>query len=385
MEKSMDYNVTNCTQCPRHCPITDLQCKRGRQYMEHLGNGEADAEGGQEKMNQEDGMQEGQGAFAGHRRPMPHGHGGSGRHGEHGMRGEQGKHGMCGEQERHGVCGEQGRHGMSEEQRGHGMCEEQGRHGMRGGQGKHGMRGEQGRNEMSEEQGKHGMSGEQGRHGMSEEQGGHGMSGEQGRHGMRGGQGRHGMSGEQGRQGMREEQRGQGMRGEQGRHGMREEQGGHEIHGEYGRRKGHGRFGRRLEGMEGEDGLSALLGKCGHYLYHRPYHGRGQGRILKMLSGQEEVTQKELQETLGIQAGSVSEIISKLEARGLVARERDDADKRRVLLRITEEGKKRAETDFDEGKTEDLYGVLSEEEQETLKGLLGRLLESWGMTGQDPQ
>lgn len=277
MEKSMDYNVTNCTQCPRHCPITDLQCKRGRQYMEHLGNGEADVEGGQEKMHREDGMQEGQGAFAGHRRPMPHGHGGSGRHGEHGMCEEQGKHGMCGEQGRHG------------------------------------------------------------------------------------------------------------MRGEQGRHGMREEQGGHEMHGEYGRRKGHGRFGRRLEGMEGEDGLSALLGKCGHYLYHRPYHGRGQGRILKMLSGQEEVTQKELQETLGIQAGSVSEIISKLEARGLVARERDDADKRRVLLRITEEGKKRAETDFDEGKTEDLYGVLSEEEQETLKGLLGRLLESWGMTGQDPQ
>ena len=277
MEKSMDYNVTNCTQCPRHCPITDLQCKRGRQYMEHLGNGEADVEGGQEKMHREDGMQEGQGAFAGHRRPMPHGHGGSGRHGEHGMRGEQGKHGMCWEQGRHGVCGEQGRHGM------------------------------------------------------------------------------------------------------------REEQGGHEIHGEYGRRKGYGRFGRRLEGMEGEDGLSALLGKCGHYLYHRPYHGRGQGRILKMLSGQEEVTQKELQETLGIQAGSVSEIISKLEARGLVARERDDADKRRVLLRITEEGKKRVETDFDEGKTEDLYGVLSEEEQETLKGLLGRLLESWGMTGQDPQ
>ena len=254
--------------------------------MEHLGNGEADAEGGQEKMHREDGMQEGQGAFAGHRRPMPHGHGGSGRHGEHGMRGEQGKHGMC---------GEQGRHGMSEEQRGH------------------------------------------------------------------------------------------GMRGEQGRHGMCGEQGEHGMHGEYGRRKGYGRFGTRLEGMEGEDGLSALLGKCGHYLYHRPYHGRGQGRILKMLSGQEEVTQKELQETLGIQAGSVSEIISKLEARGLVARERDDADKRRVLLRITEEGKKRAETDFDEGKTEDLYGVLSEEEQETLKGLLGRLLESWGMTGQDPQ
>lgn len=36
--------------------------------MEHLGNGEADAEGGQEKMHREDGMQEGQGAFAGHRR-----------------------------------------------------------------------------------------------------------------------------------------------------------------------------------------------------------------------------------------------------------------------------------------------------------------------------
>ena len=69
----------------------------------------------------------------------------------------------------------------------------------------------------------------------------------------------------------------------------------------------------------------------------------------------------------------------------MVVRERHDENKRMVLIRTTKEGKKRLETDSDERKTEYVYGVLSQEEQEPLKGLLGRLLESWGMTGQDPQ
>lgn len=89
------------------------------------------------------------------------------------------------------------------------------------------------------------------------------------------------------------------------------------------------------------------------------------------------MTQKELQEALGVQPGSASEIISKLEDRGLVSRERDEEDRRRVVLRITEAGREQAEAASCEEKGQDLYEALSVEEQDTLKALLKKLLESW--------
>ena len=89
------------------------------------------------------------------------------------------------------------------------------------------------------------------------------------------------------------------------------------------------------------------------------------------------MTQKELQEALAIQPGSVSEIISKLEARGLLSRERDEEDKRRMVLRITDAGRAGAEAFSGAESGNELYGALSEEEQSTLKELLKKLLESW--------
>ena len=129
---------------------------------------------------------------------------------------------------------------------------------------------------------------------------------------------------------------------------------------------------------ENEEDLSVLLGRCGHFLYHRPAHGRGQKRILKLLTEQKGgLTQKELQSALGVQSGSLSEILSKLEARGLLVRERDEADRRCAIVKITEEGQKRLEQKSDPESGETLFSVLSDEEQETLKALLKKLLSSW--------
>lgn len=140
---------------------------------------------------------------------------------------------------------------------------------------------------------------------------------------------------------------------------------------------GHGCHEKHHNNPDHMDELSALLGKCGHHLYHKPYKGRGQGRILKILAKHEQLTQKELQEYLDIQSGSMSEIISKLEDRGFVIREKDENDKRKVILKITEEGKQKVENCSKEDKTKKLYGALSEEEQDTLKTLLKKLLDSW--------
>lgn len=56
---------------------------------------------------------------------------------------------------------------------------------------------------------------------------------------------------------------------------------------------------------------------------------------------------------------------------------RDEEDRRRVVLRITEAGREQAEAASSEEKGQNLYEALSVEEQDTLKALLKKLLESW--------
>lgn len=158
-----------------------------------------------------------------------------------------------------------------------------------------------------------------------------------------------------------------------GRRGCGHDERGHKNH-RGGRGFGCGTERKRWEN-EGENELTALLGRCGHYLYHCPWRGRGQDRILKILAGQENVTQKELQQYLEIQSGSMSEIISKLEVKGYVRRRKDEDDRRKIVLELTEEGALSVKSRGEEKV--DLYSALSSEEQEKLKELLKKLLESW--------
>ena len=86
--------------------------------------------------------------------------------------------------------------------------------------------------------------------------------------------------------------------------------------------------------------------QSGHYLFH---HGGneayGQVRILRILSEADGISQKELQQKLAIKPGSASEILNKLEEKGL--------------------------------NPASLFQVLTEEEQEQLRQLLTKLLTSW--------
>lgn len=143
-----------------------------------------------------------------------------------------------------------------------------------------------------------------------------------------------------------------------------------------GHRHDHG-TGHRDGGVQ--ESLGAKLDRCAHFLYHRQHSGsRGQGKILKILSVSGPMTQKELQDRLDIQAGSMSEIAAKLEGKGLIARTRDDKDKRCILLTLTEEGKADVALYAEARKREhQMFDVLTEEEQRQLDALLSRLLESW--------
>ncbi|MDO5153233.1 MAG: MarR family transcriptional regulator [Eubacteriales bacterium] len=124
--------------------------------------------------------------------------------------------------------------------------------------------------------------------------------------------------------------------------------------------------------------LHVLLIRCGQKLGSSGPR-QTQGRILKILYLHGPMTQGALQEKLGIQPGSMSEIAAKLERKGLLLRERDGADKRKVFLSLTDAGRAdveehRAKSRFSGGHR---FAALSEEEQQTLCMLLEKLMRSW--------
>lgn len=125
-----------------------------------------------------------------------------------------------------------------------------------------------------------------------------------------------------------------------------------------------------------DDSLGGLLDRCGHYLAHRiGGQKRGQEGILAVIAGHPGITQKELAETLGIQPASISELLMKLERKGLVLREKDQQDRRSIKVQLTEAGRQALEAPEEEAS--DPFRALSAEEQEQLRSLLGKLLTDW--------
>ena len=84
------------------------------------------------------------------------------------------------------------------------------------------------------------------------------------------------------------------------------------------------------------------LRDIGHMM-RMQYEGKAsQKRILIILSKLETITQKELTVRLGIQPGSVSEILTKLENAGLIIRQENETDHRTTTIQLTDLGKQQA-------------------------------------------
>ncbi|MDF2906056.1 MAG: MarR family transcriptional regulator [Herbinix sp.] len=143
-------------------------------------------------------------------------------------------------------------------------------------------------------------------------------------------------------------------------------------------RKSH-RVDKAQDRVNQEENLLELLLRSSHFLHHRRGGKRGQGKILKLLSEHPQISQKELQELLGIESGSMSELVIKLEHKGFITRVKDEADKRMTTLKITEHGLELSkELEAEASREEQFLGNgLSAEEQEELKRLLSKLLSGW--------
>lgn len=176
---------------------------------------------------------------------------------------------------------------------------------------------------------------------------------------------------------------------------------GHEHGGEHGEGNRHGREEggfvrhggeRRGEGMHLHGGRAPLAqadydaldtdGKLAVKLRELHHRGRsvmetrgGQGRILGILAREGSMTQRALTEQLGIQPGSASEVIGKLERAGLIERSENAADRRTADIKLTEQGREQAESAPKEKPA--LFSALSDEEKAQLLALLEKLDADW--------
>ncbi len=102
---------------------------------------------------------------------------------------------------------------------------------------------------------------------------------------------------------------------------------------------------------------------------------RGQGRLMRLLLSRGGVTQTELAREMGIRPASLSELLKKLEQKGLVLREKNGQDRRVVNLRLTPEGETQAEM-LEAAKAayaNRLFSALDESESLVLAVLLRKL------------
>ncbi|MGM9618460.1 MAG: MarR family winged helix-turn-helix transcriptional regulator [Oscillospiraceae bacterium] len=118
----------------------------------------------------------------------------------------------------------------------------------------------------------------------------------------------------------------------------------------------------------------------------RLYEGRGsQKQILIRLWEDGPVTQRALTERLGIQPGSASEVIAKLENAGLITRIPSETDRRTADVILTESGKATAREAAEQRRRrhEEMFSCLTGEEKTALLALLDKVHADWEQRYQD--
>lgn len=96
--------------------------------------------------------------------------------------------------------------------------------------------------------------------------------------------------------------------------------------------------------------------------------------MLRLLAGRGDMSQADLVCLLELRSASVSELLGKLEAQGLVTRRRSEEDRRGLTISLTEAGRAQAPSDLGQDAA---FSALAEDERAMLKALLHKLLDSW--------
>lgn len=135
----------------------------------------------------------------------------------------------------------------------------------------------------------------------------------------------------------------------------------------------------RPEKVLGEERIIKDLMYCAGFLRNHTEGKGSQRRVLFFLRERGPMTQREILEEMGVRAGSLSELLSKLEAKGYVKKERSETDKRNYNVSITDSGLLALEEMHvkHQAAMSDLLSDLSLEERSQLAALLKKLHTLW--------
>ena len=135
--------------------------------------------------------------------------------------------------------------------------------------------------------------------------------------------------------------------------------------------------------MTEEERVGSLVHKlrrCFRFIHHHTDGGKwSQNRVLRELRYHGSMTQRHLREHIGIQQSSLSELVAKMEAQGLILRTPCPEDRRQVQIELTEVGfSVLAESEEKDLRQYVSYlQVLTVAEQQSLLALLTKLDEGW--------
>ena len=120
----------------------------------------------------------------------------------------------------------------------------------------------------------------------------------------------------------------------------------------------------------------AILGRRSHNAVDRK---GGQNRVLTLLNETGPMSQRDLTQRLGIQPGSASEILKKLEDAFLIERIFDENDRRGKLVKLTDNGKVLADNlaAKDDAAQNDVFSALDASEKETFLALMEKVNRDW--------
>lgn len=123
--------------------------------------------------------------------------------------------------------------------------------------------------------------------------------------------------------------------------------------------------------------LSMLIRRLEMPRPHEPgLRGHAQKRALLLIALNEGISQRELCEKMGIQPSSASELLGKLEARGLINKAADPNDLRTVFLSVTEQGKRVLENGEEQEDALSAFDALGDSEKQEMKASADKLIDA---------
>ena len=136
---------------------------------------------------------------------------------------------------------------------------------------------------------------------------------------------------------------------------------------------------KQYESAELHNSLVLNFWEIAHTMRHISEGKGSQKRILMILLENGPMTQSELTEQIGIQPGSASEVLGKLETAGLILRTPSETDRRTADICLTASGKNAAEAAYAQRQVrhQQMFSGLSDEEKETLLQLLEKVNADW--------